>query len=418
MSSTLFPTGLVPFEDLFSKPPNPMLGPSLTQGQHVLDQEGCGKLTCPQSSPGLSMNAPPTGPSPSPTSFGDLAHEPSSPCRASDPPSLEPSPGCSSLEDVFCKLPSPDDPGATQTLPSGGSPCWDFGDLFCKPPNPMLSSNMALSGLGSMACEPLLLVPTPALPSSRPAPGPRPRTVSPDDATCSPRPGEAGSRKHSGQGSGPWLDSKKRTRESRASAKGKQPQEEDFAQLLEQYRRDREALEAAPGSPPEEGRTEKEAKRSAGGGNASRAKKRKRVGTAKAQGPTRPPGPPAAPEHAPVSQEFILKNTVALGSHRVCKYFLAGQCVRGEQCRLDHGADGLKFQKLCKYYVQGYCTRGDHCRYLHDEFPCKFFHTGVKCYQGDHCSFSHAPLTPETEALLRSSLAGPGPTGATPAAPS
>ncbi|XP_068958858.1 zinc finger CCCH domain-containing protein 8 [Petaurus breviceps papuanus] len=393
MSSTLLPAGLVPFEDLFSKPPNPMLGPSLTRGQLVSDQEGCTKLTCPQSGPGLA-----SGPSPSPSSFGDVAHEPWGPQRTSDPPPPDA---------------SPNGPGP--------SPHWDFGDLFCKPPNPMLSPSMTLSGSGSVACEPQLPGTAPALLSPRPAPGLGPRTAGPDRAACSPGPGEAGPRKHSGQGSGSRPDSKRRGKEAGPpAAKGKQPQEEDFAQLLERYRREREAPEEAPAPPP----TKKGAQwgsraGSTGAGKASRAKKRKRAGLAKAPAPRCPVDPPTAPQRAPLSEEFIQKNTMALGSRRVCKYFLAGRCVRGEQCRLDHGADGLKFQQLCKFYVQGYCTRGDHCRFLHHEFPCKFFHTGAKCYQGDHCVFSHAPLTPETEGLLRAALAGPAPAeAAPPAAPS
>ncbi|XP_043851974.1 zinc finger CCCH domain-containing protein 8-like [Dromiciops gliroides] len=366
MSSTLCPAGLVPFEDLFSRPPNPMLGAS--------DQEGWGRLSCPRPSPGP---APPGSP-PSPCGMGGALCEPPSPLEPALPGNLE----------------------VTERLHLGGSPCCDFGDLFCKPPNPMLSPNVA--------CQPPIPAPTPASPmTSRPAPMPRPRATSPGGVSCGPGPGEARPRKRGGQGK------RKSTEAGGSAAKGKQPQEEDFAQLLEQYRREREAPTAAPeppAPPSSEGKAKKGAKR-----GARAAKKKKRAGPARATGPGHPAVPPAAQERPPVSQEFIEKNTVTLGSQRVCKYFLAGRCVRGEQCRLDHAAQGLKFQQLCKFYVQGYCTRGELCRFLHQEFPCKFFHTGAKCYQGDHCGFSHAPLTPETEGLLQAALAGPAPAEAAPA---
>ncbi|XP_004844364.1 zinc finger CCCH domain-containing protein 8 isoform X2 [Heterocephalus glaber] len=105
-------------------------------------------------------------------------------------------------------------------------------------------------------------------------------------------------------------------------------------------------------------------------------------------------------QHVRMSQGFINQHTVERKGKKVCKYFLERKCIKGEQCKFDHDAEMEKKKEMCKFYVQGYCTRGENCLYLHNEYPCKFYHTGTKCYQGEHCRFSHAPLTAETQELL------------------
>ncbi|XP_011376160.1 zinc finger CCCH domain-containing protein 8 isoform X4 [Pteropus medius] len=101
-----------------------------------------------------------------------------------------------------------------------------------------------------------------------------------------------------------------------------------------------------------------------------------------------------------LSPGFISQHTVERRGKQVCKYFLERKCIKGDQCKFDHDAEIEKKKEMCKFYVQGYCTRGENCLYLHNEYPCKFYHTGTKCYQGQHCKFSHDPLTAETQELL------------------
>nr|XP_030693227.1 zinc finger CCCH domain-containing protein 8 isoform X2 [Globicephala melas] len=105
-----------------------------------------------------------------------------------------------------------------------------------------------------------------------------------------------------------------------------------------------------------------------------------------------------------MSQGFINQHTVQRQGKQICKYFLERKCIKGDQCKFDHAAEIEKKKEMCKFYVQGYCTRGENCLYLHNEYPCKFYHTGAKCYQGEHCKFSHAPLTAETQELLAKAL--------------
>ncbi|XP_074502382.1 zinc finger CCCH domain-containing protein 6 isoform X2 [Sebastes fasciatus] len=102
-----------------------------------------------------------------------------------------------------------------------------------------------------------------------------------------------------------------------------------------------------------------------------------------------------------MSKEFINQHTVEHNGRYICKYFLEGRCIKGEQCKFEHElVVPDKKKELCKFYLQGYCSKGDNCIYMHNEYPCKFFHTGAKCYQGDNCKFSHEALCDVTKELL------------------
>lgn len=56
----------------------------------------------------------------------------------------------------------------------------------------------------------------------------------------------------------------------------------------------------------------------------------------------------------------------------------------------------LKYKSKCLFVF----SHIDPLLSVSHEYPCKFFHTGAKCYQGDHCKFSHDPLTEVTKELL------------------
>ncbi|EMD39041.1 hypothetical protein CERSUDRAFT_81811 [Gelatoporia subvermispora B] len=48
------------------------------------------------------------------------------------------------------------------------------------------------------------------------------------------------------------------------------------------------------------------------------------------------------------------------GNNRVCRYFLAGECLRAD-CRFSHDLE----RALCRFWLRGTCAKGDACEFLH-----------------------------------------------------
>ncbi|CAJ1067435.1 hypothetical protein PFLUV_G00224610 [Xyrichtys novacula] len=66
-----------------------------------------------------------------------------------------------------------------------------------------------------------------------------------------------------------------------------------------------------------------------------------------------------------MSKEFINQHTVEHNGRYICKYFLEGRCIKGEQCKFEHElVVPDKKKELCKFYLQGYCR--DNCKFSHE----------------------------------------------------
>ncbi|XP_069090781.1 zinc finger CCCH domain-containing protein 6 isoform X4 [Pleurodeles waltl] len=194
-------------------------------------------------------------------------------------------------------------------------------------------------------------------------------------------------------------------------------EEDDFADQLNQYRQAKETSNSVPGPCYGNQSVKKQCMKGVqqdfgvgrGRGMKKKPKRKECVGRGRglSRGPNSFSGADGYNEESKrikkrltMSQEFINQHTVEHKGKQICKYFLEGRCIKGDDCKFDHDAEPQKKKEVCKFYIQGYCSKGDHCIYMHHEFPCKFYHTGSKCYQGDNCKFSHDPLTDDGRMML------------------
>ncbi|EIN06065.1 hypothetical protein PUNSTDRAFT_145429 [Punctularia strigosozonata HHB-11173 SS5] len=51
---------------------------------------------------------------------------------------------------------------------------------------------------------------------------------------------------------------------------------------------------------------------------------------------------------------------MAAGGNRVCRYFLAGECLRAD-CRFSHDLE----RAMCRFWLRGTCAKGENCEFLH-----------------------------------------------------
>ncbi|XP_076450914.1 uncharacterized protein LOC143286886 isoform X2 [Babylonia areolata] len=95
---------------------------------------------------------------------------------------------------------------------------------------------------------------------------------------------------------------------------------------------------------------------------------------------------------------------IPMAERPVCKFFKDGKCAKGANCPFNHDAPRNKRLECCKFYLTQAGCHKDSCIYMHDDFPCKYYHTGQTCFAGEKCRFSHEPLTEETKKIIEEFL--------------
>ncbi|XP_025412627.1 uncharacterized protein LOC112685069 isoform X3 [Sipha flava] len=100
----------------------------------------------------------------------------------------------------------------------------------------------------------------------------------------------------------------------------------------------------------------------------------------------------------------LMKNKRPEDEEKICQYFLQGKCLKENNCTYSHQQPNGRKMELCKFYLMDCCSKDDRCTFMHSEFPCKYYHTGMKCYSGPNCRFSHAKLDEDQKKILLKSF--------------
>ncbi|CAH1184639.1 unnamed protein product [Phyllotreta striolata] len=95
------------------------------------------------------------------------------------------------------------------------------------------------------------------------------------------------------------------------------------------------------------------------------------------------------------NKERKLDESALIDNQEVCVFYLQGKCLKND-CPYSHEVSPPMKLELCKFYLMDCCAKGENCSYMHSEFPCKFYHTGLKCSQGDDCKFAHGKALSES----------------------
>jgi len=98
----------------------------------------------------------------------------------------------------------------------------------------------------------------------------------------------------------------------------------------------------------------------------------------------------------PLENEGYIKKFLGIIFSPVIPMYL----FEGDSCPYSHNVCQPRKMELCKFYLKDTCRKRDRCLYLHEDFPCKYFHTNMKCYANKKCKFSHEPLNSTTREIV------------------